>query len=49
MKMEIQYLFLFCVLGEQMQSEEKFKGEISSKKIENAQKLYHKPFSNIYI
>lgn len=34
MKMEIQYLFLFCVLGEQMQSEEKFKGEISSKKVD---------------
>lgn len=32
-EIEIQYLFLFCVLGEQMQSEEKFEGEIHSKKV----------------
>lgn len=31
-EIEIQYLFLFCVLGEEMQSEEKFEGEIHSKK-----------------
>lgn len=31
-KMEIHYLFIFCVLGEQMQSEKKFKREMHSKK-----------------
>lgn len=37
MKMEIQCLFLFCVLGEQMQSGEKFKGE---KQQESPQKMH---------